>query len=322
MKVCVTGATGFIGRKLISLNLSQGHAVNYLSRNSDLQLPDVTFFRGDLTERSSEVSNFLTNAEVLFNCAGELNDKLAMRKTHVDGVKYLLNIIEQQQAGNKMKLFHWVQLSSCGAYGNSTNSNEMPRYIDESTPNNPVGEYECTKTEADELIIDFARQHDWFKYTIMRPTIVFGVGMKSSLIIRIAKMIKMGLFFYIGHKNAIVNFVHVDDVVKAMSLATLNENAFNQTFIISNDCRLEDFVNTIAKAMQKSKPRITINERLIRSSVALANKLIKLPINQFQIDVLTRQTNYSSRKVTNLLNWSPGRTVLYQLEDYIHECMH
>jgi nucleoside-diphosphate-sugar epimerase len=321
MKVSITGATGFIGKKLAELQLAQGHTVNCLSRKKKVGTLGTTFFEGTLGKESPELSSFLDNADVLFNCAGELKNNLLMQDTHVNGVKNLLKIIQQGRTDTSPKLFHWVQLSSCGAYGNLRSSPQAPRYIDENTPSNPVGEYECTKTKADELIIDFAHKHDWFKYTIIRPTIVFGSEMNSSLILRIAKTIKKNIFFYIGHKKAIVNFVHVDDVINAMSLSALNTKAYNQIFIVSNDCKLVDLIDVVATTINRPKPNLTINEKLIRNTVAIANKFVKLPINQFQIDVLTRQTYYSSQKILDTINWSPSRPVLIQLESYIMESM-
>jgi nucleoside-diphosphate-sugar epimerase len=321
MKVSITGATGFIGKKLVELQLRQGHTVNCLSRQKKVETPGVTFFEGTLGREPFELSSFLDNTDVIFNCAGELKNNLLMQDTHVNGVKSLLKIIQEQRTHKSPKLFHWVQLSSCGAYGNLRSSPKAPRYIDENIPSNPVGEYECTKTQADELIIDFACKHDWFKYTIIRPTIVFGSEMKSSLILRIAKTIKKNIFFYIGHRNAIVNFVHVDDVINAMSMSALNTKAYNQIFIVSNDCKLEELIDVIATTMNRPKPKLTINETLIRNTVAIANKFVKLPISQFQIDVLTRQTYYSNQKIADAMNWSPTRPILIQLECYIKECM-
>ena len=52
--------------------------------------------------------------------------------------------------------FHWVQLSSCGAYGKPALHPSMPRYMDENSHDNPSGEYEHTKTEADRLVIAFS----------------------------------------------------------------------------------------------------------------------------------------------------------------------
>lgn len=316
MILCITGATGFIGSKLATLNLINFAEIRYLTRHNSKPIDGAIPTLGNVNADSTVLQPFLDQCSLLINCAAELKDPNKMHETHVMGTKNLLHVIEVCHK-NSHETFHWIQLSSCGAYGQNSEKNHLPRYVDEETPNNPDGEYEVTKTEADDLITDFARKHDWFKYTIIRPTIVFGHGMKSSLILRIANMVKKSLFFYIGHKDAIVNFVHVDDLVEAMHLAMMNEAAYNQTFIISNDCRLEDFICTISKTLNKNSPRLIINERLIRACVRFANKCFKLPINESQIDVLTRRTYYSNHKITHLLNWTPKKHILLQLEEFM-----
>lgn len=320
MKIAISGSSSFIIKAfLLNYPIKSGQ-LRILSRKASNTLEDAEQFTADLGEKDSNLSGFFDEVGLFIHAAAEINNQQLMHKTNVLGTKALLDELLKSR-NNRSFPVHWIQLSSCGAYGQNLENNQLARFIDESTPNNPNGEYECTKTDADEIIINFGRQHDWFNYTIIRPTIVFGQGMKSSLILRIAKLIKHGLFFYVGHKDAIINLVHVNDVAKVISLAALNENAYNNIFIISNDCRLEDFVNTIANSLQKNKPKLIINEYIVKTFVIIVNKLTKLPINQSQVDFLTRKNYYSNQKVINILNWFPDKNVLLQLEEYIHECI-
>jgi nucleoside-diphosphate-sugar epimerase len=317
MVVCITGATGFIGGKLAEQYIKLGNEVRYLTRTDSKPIVEAKVFIGDLNSTVDRLIPFLNNAITFYHCAGELKNEECMFSTHVQGTINLLHVIEKIHSLNK-KNFHWVQLSSCGAYGQAHPQPSIPRHIDEETKDNPSGEYECTKTEADSLIVAFAKKHDWFKYTIIRPTIVFGVGMRSTFINRIASMIKKRLLFYIGNKNAVANFVHVDDVVKAMMLCANQPKAYNQVFIVSNDCKFSDLVNTISEVLQTPKPSRIINEFLLRNLVKLVGKWIKLPISGAQIDVMTRQTHYSNIKLRKTLDWSPSDSVLAQLKQYVN----
>lgn len=317
MVVCITGATGFIGRKLAEQHLKLGNEVRYLTRTDSSPVIGAKAFIGNLNSTVDQLTPFLNSAETFYHCAGELKNEASMHNTHVQGTDNLLQAIEQSRSQNQ-RGFHWIQLSSCGAYGQSSSHSFIPRHIDEEAKDNPSGEYECTKTEADSLIVAFAKKHDWFKYTIIRPTIVFGVGMRSTFINRIASMIKNRLFFYIGNKNAVANFVHVDDVVKAMMLCANQPKAYNQVFIVSNDCKFSELVNTTSEVLQTPKPSMIINEFLLRNLVKLVGKWIKLPISDAQIDVMTRQTHYSNIKLRKTLDWSPSDSVLAQLKQYVN----
>lgn len=314
MIVCITGATGFIGRKLAEQHLRLGNEVRYLTRADSRPIVGANANVGDLSV-IDQLMPFLSHTGTFYNCAGELKNEALMYSTHVIGTINLLSAIEKSRSQSN-DVFHWIQLSSCGAYG-QTNSNSSLRNIDENTQDNPSGEYESTKTEADNLIIAFAKKHAWFKYTIIRPTIVFGLGMRANLIMRIASTIKKRLFFYIGNKNAIANFVHVDDVVSAMIMCANQPKAYNQIFIVSNDCKLTDLVDAIAEGLSVPKPRLVINELLLRKLVDIVGRLVRLPIGSAQIDVMMRQTYYNNKKINHAIDWSPSDSVLVQLKEFV-----
>lgn len=310
----MTGGTGFIGSQLVKQLLNQGVTINCLTRDASKGSSSVHLFVGGVTSTSSVLFPFLESIDTFINCAGELDREELMYITHVDGTKNLLSHIEKSHAENQNN-FHWIQLSSCGAYGSiHKSSNDL--YINELSEEKPHGVYEKTKTEADQLIVDFSKQHHWFKYTIIRPTNVFGVGMRSTAIIRIAKMIKKRVFFFIGDRNCIANFVHIDDVMTAILLSVHQIKAYNQTYIVSNDCKFSDMVNTIADMLKVPKPFVVVNEFLLRKLVGVIGKLIKLPINDFQINVMTRRVNYDSNKIKKDLNWQSS-SVLQQFNMYI-----
>lgn len=318
MMISLTGASGFIGKKLMSQHLRLGNEVSYLTRAASIPPANAKAIVADLNSTIDQLIPLLIDSNTLYHCAGELQNESVMHSTHVLGTINLLNAIAKVHAANN-KTFHWIQLSSCGAYGQPTAHASTERIVDEQTHDNPYGEYECTKTQADHLIIDFANKNDWFKYTIMRPTNVFGVGMRSTAIKRIAQMIKSRFFFYVGNKKAIANFVHVDDVVNAMMLSTHQPQAYNQTFIVSNDCKFKDMVDSLASAMDLKKPNWVINEFLLRKFVSLCGTFVKLPINNTQIDVMMRQTHYRNAKLVNALNWAPSHSVPTQLKQYISD---
>lgn len=316
MSVFITGATGFIGSKLVDRHLKLGNKVRYLTRANSKPVNNAEPIFGDLKSINDQLTHSFNDVSILYSCAGEIEHEASMYATHVQGTVNLLNIIEKCHSHTQSD-FHWIQLSSCGAYGQASSQQSATRHVDENSPNDPSGEYECTKTEADNLIIAFAKKHDWFKYTIIRPTIVFGEGMRSTLIVRIASMIKKRLFFYIGNKNAVANFVHADDVVQAMMLSANHANAFNQAFIVSNDCKLSAVVDITANALQVAKPRWVINESFLRKFVDVLGMWIKLPISSAQIDVMVRQTHYSNEKIKKAIDWSPSAPVVAQLKQYV-----
>lgn len=317
MQVLVTGASGFIGKALTEALLSEGYSVKALTRSFSKSFPKaVTVVRGDLCADELSLGGIIDDCNVVIHCAGEPVITEKMHAIHIEGTRKLLSELHAS-VQRKQRDVQWVNLSSCGAYGQTVSDLQKQRHIDESAPDNPKGEYECTKVEADNMVLKYAETYDWFRYTIIRPTIVFGVGMRSKAIIRLCKLIKKKLFFYVGNKNAIANYVGVADVVNAILHTLSNTKAYNETFIVSNDCKFNDAIDVMADTLKTSRPNAVLSELFVRIMIKLLGKLVKLPISNNQIDVMMRQTNYSNEKLKTQLKWSPLGSVLDQLASYV-----
>lgn len=319
MRICISGASGFIGSKLTQYHLSLGHDVRYLTRSADNQIPDAQAFIGDLSGPIEPLVSFLEGADIFYHCAGEINNEALMRKTHVIGTQQLLQAVKE--IPKQQHPPHWIQLSSCGAYGQPSKRPITNRFVDEETNEEPNGEYETTKTESDHLVMNYAKAHNAFYYTVIRPSIVFGAGMRSTAIKRLTNIIKKGVFFYVRDKAAIANYVHVDDVVSAMTLSANNKLAFNQTFIVANDCGYKEVVDTIADVLRVKKPNIVINEYWLRKILSIIGLLCCPSITQEHIDVMVRRTEYSNHKLKALLGWVPSAAILNQITQHIEKEM-
>ena len=126
MKCIVTGATGFIGNRLVNELLNLGNEVHILARSKgkaeQLYGNQVTFFRGDLmdTDIIHEASH---GCEVIFHLAAFANiwskDKMLAYKTNVTGTKNILEAAFQ----NKVKKV--VFTSSAAVFPSSENGEEI-----------------------------------------------------------------------------------------------------------------------------------------------------------------------------------------------------
>jgi len=80
------------------------------------------------------------------------------------------------------------------------------RAVTEDTELNPVGEYEQTKAVSDWLILEAARR-DVVAPTIIRPSIVFGADMPNPSLRQLADVVRRGLFFHVGHRDAVATYI-------------------------------------------------------------------------------------------------------------------
>jgi len=309
----VTGASGFIGRTLVERLLASGHGVTVLARDHTETFPAGVAIRvGDLATGDGLSSDLLDEVDVLFHCAGELRRTHLMRPVHVDGTRRLLDGLARSGARRTTPL-HWVQLSSVGAYGPPP-AGVRGRRVDEESPENPVGEYETTKTESDRLVVQAASQR-LITHAILRPANVVGARMPNPYVRRFADMVRRGWFVYIGASGAMTNYVHVDDVATALQLCASHRQATGQVFNISSDCPLEEVVEIIARTLGVRSPRVRVPERLARLAVRTLGGLVALPLTAARIDALVNRTHYPSTKIETALSFRFSRPMPAGIED-------
>ena len=104
MRVAIAGATGFIGNTLVKNNLSLGHEVNILTRNSDLYFPDAKVFKfNEDLQNYSELDLFFENIDIFYNCLGEIVNESLMQKVNVEYTKLFISLSLKQNVKK------WVQ---------------------------------------------------------------------------------------------------------------------------------------------------------------------------------------------------------------------
>ncbi len=282
MIVAITGGTGFIGRKLVQHHIQRGDEVRVLSRRPPCEsgLPEsVKWYGGDLTA-SHDLTPFVDGADFLYHCAGEIRNHERMEALHVGGTRKLV-------AAARHRIGCWVQLSSVGVYG----PHQAGRVTEQSPPN-PKGVYEITKKCSDDLVGD-SGSGGAFEWTILRPSIVFGESMPNQSLFQMIRAIDKGHFFFIGEPGASANYIHVDNVVYALTLCGALPAARGRTYNLSGHATLEIFVKMIAEALGKPPPGLHLPESFART-IARIGKLVtkRFPLTESRIDAMTTRVIY------------------------------
>lgn len=316
MRIHITGANGFIGRRLVAALLQQGHALRVLTRKSPGAFPPaVEVVAGDLTSADCPLEHFVRDCDVLIHCAGEIRDVGAMRSLHVEGTRKLIQAVveESRRAG---KIIHWVQLSSVGAYGPAPGKPDADRIVTEETPPRPVNEYELTKTISDDLVVK-ASADGQFTHSILRPSNVIGLQASDRFFPRLIKLIRRNQFFYIGRTGAIAAYIHVDDVVAALIALATSQRAKGHIYNLSFDCKLEEIVNHIAVRLGTQAPQIRVPAPLIQLPIrafnAIFGKWVRLP----SFNALTLRTRYPTTKIETELGFSFSKPLPQAIDELI-----
>jgi len=304
--IAVTGGTGFIGRHLIARHLARGDEVRYLTRHTpEKVIAGACAVLGDLTSSVDELRPFVQDVDVLYHCAAELHDATKMQQINVLGTQNLLTA-----ASGTVK--RWVQLSSTGVYGS-----KPAHDVNEDTALNPMNAYEVSKAAADELVYT-AMNEQGLQGVVLRPSNVYGVNMPNQSLFQLINMIKRGLFFFIGARGAMVNYIHVENVIDALVLcgtATLPTNG--RTYIVSDCCTLEEFVAIIAAALNIPCPQKRLPESLVRLVAHLADHLPRFPLRSSRVDALTYRHRYKTERIETELGYRHTISMLVGMSELV-----
>jgi nucleoside-diphosphate-sugar epimerase len=290
MVVAVTGGSGFVGSRLVEHHLERGDEVRVLTRRRR-NLRGGHAFVADLRTASPEaLVPFTDGADVIYHCAGELQNVSVMHEVHVKGTRALL-------AAAAGRVGRWVQLSSVGVYGPCAVGE-----ITETAPHAPVGVYEVTKTLSDELVLA-AHRAGQVRATLMRPSIIFGEDMPNDSLRSLARVVRAGLFFHVGVAGASANYVHVDDVVRALIACATESVAPGCVYNLSDWCTMEEFIGAIAVALRRKPPRVRVPLGMARTMGRVGDKLPRFPFTSARVAALSNRSRYPSGRIEQELGF-------------------
>jgi nucleoside-diphosphate-sugar epimerase len=226
-RVLVTGATGFIGGRLIErLVREEGASVRALVRNF-ANAPRIARFAiemipGDLS--SAEVlERAATGCDVVFHCAyGAQGTDAERRVVNVQGTE---RVLAAALAAGCRRVVH---ISTMSVYGDPQTGD-----IDETASRRYTGSaYGDSKIDAENTALAYCDKG--LSVAIVQPTVVYGpFGLTWT--IKPLQQLQTGRVIMVNDGEGICNPVYIDDVVSAMIAAASSEAAHRQAFLVSGN---------------------------------------------------------------------------------------
>ena len=286
-KVFVSGASGFIGSRLVRALEKKKISIRLLSRVSQPSFETV------ICNLKSELipEEALIGVDTVFHLAGFTHDKLdtsgvehLYQKINVDATVQLAELAVQ----SGVKRFTFV--SSVKAGGSAVTGKCMT----EEDHGKPEGVYGKTKREAELKLLELG-QKSGMHMSIVRPSLVYGPGVKANLRLMMTG-IEKGLFPPLPKTVNCRSMIHVDDLVRVLLLVTEDERANGEIFIATDGepYSSRDIYEAMCVVLGKSVPRWSVPKLLFDIVAAISPDLF------YKISKLFGDEYYSAEKLKSL----------------------
>lgn len=241
-KICVTGATSFIGRHIVKQALAEGYSVMGTARNSQ----KCFSFQNEINHQKFRCHNAdlmaswgwqaaMTGCRAVIHCASpyplrQPSDESDVIDPAVKGVKNVL------KSAIKSGVKRLVLTSSCAAIGYG--HTEDNRFFDETCWTDMdagLGAYVKSKTLAEQAAWDTVRNHPEFELVVINPQMVLGpsIGQKQSASIDFIRLLLAGKYLFVPKLS--VSPVDVRDVAAAHLAALSGKRAVGRRFLVTGD---------------------------------------------------------------------------------------
>jgi nucleoside-diphosphate-sugar epimerase len=304
-KICITGASGFVGQNLCDKLIKLNRNIIGTVRNLDT-VSMVNNFEcisvGDIGAETNW-SNALKNVNCVIHCAGKTHsineDKKDIdfyRLVNIEGTKRLA-----EQAAN-LGVKRLIFLSSVKINGESTGNIGNNKIFTNNDLPDPQNDYAISKFEAEKKLWEISLKTG-LEVVVLRLPIVYGYGVKGNLL-SLIKLINSGIplpFSFINNKRSLIG---IDNLVDIIIRCIDCSKASGKTFLVSDseDLSTPNLIRYIASAMGRSA-------RLFPFPILLINFFGFVIGKSKEVDRLTGSLQVDSDFTRKTLNWSPPISV-------------
>jgi uncharacterized protein (TIGR01777 family) len=245
VRVLVTGATGFLGRKICASLAGDGHRTVALSRNAGAaraKLPEA----GELLSwdpiSSPPPAESVEGTDAVVNLVGEsvvglwtASKKRSLRESRIKSTRNLVRAIENTPSPPKVL----ISASAVGYYGDR-GENEITEQC------GPGADF------LSDLCLDWEREAHRaaeFGARVVSLRIGLVLGREGGMLPALLPAAKLGLFGRLGSGKQWWPWVHADDIVGLVRFALANkiEGPLNAT--APNPIRQKDFARTLGRLL-------------------------------------------------------------------------
>jgi nucleoside-diphosphate-sugar epimerase len=308
----ITGASGFIGGRLVRRLAREGHRVRCLVRASSdtsaLAQLDVELVVGDLTDPQS-LASAVAGCDYVLHCGALVSDWATVAeivRINVAGTRQLLDAA----VGASVRRF--VHISSTDVYGYPDRAHVDESYVATRFCN----WYAQTKLDAEAEVRRVEQAHG-LDAVILRPATVYGPGSKD-VIGEIARAIRGRHMLLIDGGRPNAGLCYVENLIDAALLALRRDAARGCAFNVTDglDVTWRALADDLAAGLGCPPVRFSMpywlaagigvslehGYRLLRTTTGLHAQPL---LSRQAVQVLGKNQDFSNRKLRDTLGWEP-----------------
>ncbi|MEO1090856.1 MAG: NAD-dependent epimerase/dehydratase family protein [Pseudomonadota bacterium] len=222
--VAVTGANGFVGRRLVAELAARGYAVRALVRHATVPLVGASDIRsiGDLTASDGLLAGAVEGVDVVVHAAGIAHTKGVpeerMHEVNVGGTTLVVG------ACKKVGVRRLVFISSVRAQSGPS----ARQVLTEATPPVPVDAYGRSKLAAERSLAEV--DLDW---VALRPVLVYGPAVTGNLR-ALLKLARSPLPLPFGAVSGLRSLLAVDALAAAVATVIETPAPLRRAFLVAD----------------------------------------------------------------------------------------
>jgi nucleoside-diphosphate-sugar epimerase len=209
-RAIVTGASGFIGTRLVRRLVAMNTAVVAIDREPPRErLEGVTYITHDI--RSPMPSDWAEGCEVIYNLAAVHRTPGHPPHEYYDtNIFGAFNVVRLAEATGIASI---VFTSSISVYGPSE------EVMTEESPLRPTSDYGRSKRMSELVHEQWMKAGDGRRLVVVRPGVIFGAGERGNYT-ALARTMRKRIFAYPGRRDTIKSGGYVDELLDAIDFAT------------------------------------------------------------------------------------------------------
>jgi nucleoside-diphosphate-sugar epimerase len=329
--VLVTGATGFIGARVVENLVARGFRnVRCFARpHSDAAKIQersggrIEVVKGNLLSLE-DCKSATEGVRVIFHLAAGRGEK-SFADAFMNSVVTTRNLLEASLWHKCLRRF--VNVSSFSVYTNG--DPRRGRLLDETAseearPERRGDAYTFAKVKQDEIVREYGAKHA-IPYVIVRPGYVYGPG--NPAITGRVGIGSFGVFLHLGGPNQIP-FTYVDNCADAIALAGLCPGVDGEIFNVVDDDLpssrrfLRMYKRNVRKFQSIYVPH-AVSYALCwawEKYAAWSENQLPPVYNRGKWNTFWRRTRYTNQKLKTLLGWTPRVSMEEGLRRYFESC--